>query len=112
MIRHRVRRHIGNGAPLRGDDGTPTELAGPDDDDTAVERVPGPQSVNDFGNGGIALPNAPSVALHERLGFRKVAHFEQVGHKLGRWVDVGYWQLLLQPTASSDALATADSGTD
>lgn len=45
--------------------------------------------------GGIALPNAASVALHERLGFRKVAHFEQVGYKLGRWIDVGYWQLLL-----------------
>lgn len=45
--------------------------------------------------GGVALPNAASVALHERFGFRKVAHFGQVGHKLGRWVDVGYWQLLL-----------------
>ncbi|HET9819081.1 MAG TPA: arsinothricin resistance N-acetyltransferase ArsN1 family B [Rhodanobacteraceae bacterium] len=45
--------------------------------------------------GGVALPNRASVALHERFGFRKVAHFEQVGHKLGRWVDVGYWQLLL-----------------
>jgi L-amino acid N-acyltransferase YncA len=46
--------------------------------------------------GGIALPNPASVALHEHLGFRKVAHFEQVGWKLGRWIDVGYWQLLLQ----------------
>ena len=45
--------------------------------------------------GGIALPNAASVALHERLGFRKVAHFEQVGYKQDRWIDVGYWQLLL-----------------
>lgn len=45
--------------------------------------------------GGIALPNERSIRLHERLGFRKVAHFEQVGHKQGRWVDVGYWQLLL-----------------
>jgi len=45
--------------------------------------------------GGIALPNASSVGLHERLGFKKVAHFEQVGYKQGRWVDVGYWQLLL-----------------
>jgi L-amino acid N-acyltransferase YncA len=45
--------------------------------------------------GGIALPNDASVALHERLGFRQVAHFEQVGHKFGRWIDVGYWQLLL-----------------
>jgi L-amino acid N-acyltransferase YncA len=46
--------------------------------------------------GGIALPNAASIALHERLGFRKVAHFEQVGRKFGQWIDVGYWQLLLQ----------------
>ena len=46
--------------------------------------------------GGIALPNASSIGLHERLGFRKVAHFEQVGFKQGRWVDVGYWQLLLE----------------
>jgi phosphinothricin acetyltransferase len=45
--------------------------------------------------GGIAQPNDASVALHERLGFRKVAHFEEVGFKQGRWVDVGYWQLLL-----------------
>ena len=42
--------------------------------------------------GGIALPNRGSVALHEKFGLRKVAHFEQVGYKLGRWVDVGYWQ--------------------
>ena len=42
--------------------------------------------------GGIALPNAPSVALHERMGFVKVAHFREVGWKLGRWIDVGYWQ--------------------
>jgi phosphinothricin acetyltransferase len=45
--------------------------------------------------GGIALPNEGSQALHERFGFRKVAHFEQVGFKFGRWVDVGYWQLIL-----------------
>jgi phosphinothricin acetyltransferase len=45
--------------------------------------------------GGIALPNPASIALHERLGFRKVAHFEQVGRKFGSWIDVGYWQLLL-----------------
>jgi L-amino acid N-acyltransferase YncA len=45
--------------------------------------------------GGIAQPNPASVRLHEALGFRKVAHFEQVGFKQGRWVDVGYWQLLV-----------------
>jgi phosphinothricin acetyltransferase len=43
--------------------------------------------------GGIALPNAASVALHERLGFTKVAHFKDVGCKFGRWIDVAYWQV-------------------
>jgi len=45
--------------------------------------------------GGIALPNAASVALHERMGFAKVAHFREAGWKLGRWIDVGYWQRML-----------------
>ncbi|HEX2529944.1 MAG TPA: arsinothricin resistance N-acetyltransferase ArsN1 family B [Burkholderiaceae bacterium] len=45
--------------------------------------------------GGIAQPNEASVALHEKLGFHKVAHFPQVGFKLDRWLDVGYWQLIL-----------------
>ena len=45
--------------------------------------------------GGIALPNAASAGLHEALGFRKVAHFSEVGKKFGRWVDVGYWELRL-----------------
>jgi L-amino acid N-acyltransferase YncA len=45
--------------------------------------------------GGIALPNDASVALHEKFGFKKVAHFEQVGFKFNRWIDVGYWQLIL-----------------
>jgi phosphinothricin acetyltransferase len=42
--------------------------------------------------GGIALPNPVSVALHEKFGLEKVAHFPEVGFKQGRWVDVGYWQ--------------------
>jgi L-amino acid N-acyltransferase YncA len=45
--------------------------------------------------GGIALPNAASVALHEKLGFEKVAQFKEVGFKFGRWTEVGYWQLKL-----------------
>ena len=46
---------------------------------------------------GIAQPNARSVRLHERLGFAKVAHFAEVGFKLGMWLDVGYWQMRLAP---------------
>jgi L-amino acid N-acyltransferase YncA len=45
--------------------------------------------------GGVALPNAASVALHERLGFTKVALFKEVGFKFGRWIDVAYWQFAL-----------------
>ncbi len=45
--------------------------------------------------GGIALPNDASIRLHERLGFKKVGHFEKVGFKHEQWVDVGYWQLQL-----------------
>jgi phosphinothricin acetyltransferase len=41
---------------------------------------------------GIALPNERSQGLHESFGFRKVAHFSEVGFKMGRWVDVGYWE--------------------
>jgi L-amino acid N-acyltransferase YncA len=46
--------------------------------------------------GCIALPNDASVALHEKLGFRKIGIFDQVGRKFGRWVDVGYWELALE----------------
>ncbi len=41
---------------------------------------------------GIALPNDSSIRFHEKLGFEKVAHFKEVGYKLGRWIDVGYWE--------------------
>jgi phosphinothricin acetyltransferase len=41
------------------------------------------------------LPNPASVRLHEALGFAPVGIFREVGFKLGRWIDVGYWQLPL-----------------
>lgn len=45
--------------------------------------------------GGITLPNRSSIALHEKFGMTKVAHFKEVGYKFGQWLDVGYWQVLL-----------------
>ncbi|MDF7809184.1 GNAT family N-acetyltransferase [Pontiellaceae bacterium B12219] len=45
--------------------------------------------------GGIALPNPASVKLHERFGFKKVAHFNEMGRKFNQWIDLGYWELLL-----------------
>lgn len=45
--------------------------------------------------GGIALPNPASIALHEKFGFEKVAHFKKVGRKFEKWIDVGYWEIIL-----------------
>jgi phosphinothricin acetyltransferase len=46
--------------------------------------------------GGITLPNPASVALHEKFGMKQAGHFPEVGHKFGRWLDVGYWQMELK----------------
>ena len=43
----------------------------------------------------IALPNDPSVTLHESMGFTKVGAIPQAGRKFGRWIDMGYWQKML-----------------
>jgi L-amino acid N-acyltransferase YncA len=49
---------------------------------------------------GIALPNPGSIALHESAGFEPVGVLRSVGYKLGRWCDVGWWQLGLQDYCS------------
>lgn len=48
--------------------------------------------------GGVALPNEASVHLHEKLGFNKVAHFSEQGFKFEKWIDVAYWELILNET--------------
>jgi phosphinothricin acetyltransferase len=45
--------------------------------------------------GAISLPNAASVRLHEKLGFRPVGAYQRVGYKLGAWHDVALWQCSL-----------------
>jgi L-amino acid N-acyltransferase YncA len=45
---------------------------------------------------GITLPNPGSVGLHEAVGFQPVGVYRAVGHKLGSWHDVGWWQLALR----------------
>jgi L-amino acid N-acyltransferase YncA len=42
---------------------------------------------------GIAQPNEGSVGLHESLGFTQIGMYPEVGFKLGKWHDVGYWRL-------------------
>lgn len=41
--------------------------------------------------GGVTLPNAASVGLHEALGYRAVGVFPAAGYKFGAWHDVGFW---------------------
>jgi phosphinothricin acetyltransferase len=41
---------------------------------------------------GIALPNPASIALHERFGFKRVAHFTEQGRKFGRYWDVAWFE--------------------
>jgi phosphinothricin acetyltransferase len=45
----------------------------------------------------ITMPNEQSVGLHEKFGFKKAAEFVETGYKLDRWLNVGYWQLILGP---------------
>lgn len=43
---------------------------------------------------GIALPDKPSVRLHEKVGMHCVGTLTRMGYKLGQWWDVGYWQIV------------------
>ena len=40
----------------------------------------------------ITLPNDASIALHERFGFTSVGVLHDVGHKLGRYWDVAWYE--------------------
>jgi L-amino acid N-acyltransferase YncA len=52
---------------------------------------------------GIALPNGPSVALHESLGFAPVGVFRRIGFKFDRWHDLGFWEKPLLPYVADPA---------
>ncbi|WP_320008637.1 GNAT family N-acetyltransferase [Maridesulfovibrio sp.] len=46
--------------------------------------------------GGIDAENAGSIALHKKLGFEYVGTLNQVGFKFGRWLNLAFFQLLLE----------------
>ncbi len=46
--------------------------------------------------GGVCTEQADSLRLHEALGFTKVAQFREVGFKFGRWLDVAYFEKVLE----------------
>ena len=59
---------------------------------------------------GITLPNARSVALHERLGFLPLVVYRGIGFKAGAWHDVGWWHLVItrHPPSPSDPKPLAE----
>lgn len=41
---------------------------------------------------GISLPNNASILFHESMGFKKIAEYDKIGYKFGKWHSVGWWQ--------------------
>lgn len=60
----------------------------------------------------INLPNDKSVALHENFGFKHFATYEQVGYKLGKWKNVGWWRLILNEFGNEPEPPVNFSGMD
>ncbi len=56
--------------------------------------------------GGITLPNPASERLHEKMGFKFIGRFPEVGFKMGQWYDVGYWQLTLPKPKAPEEVKT------
>ena len=48
----------------------------------------------------ITAENESSMRFHERLGFRQVSLYKEVGQKFGRWLDVADMELLLTDKSS------------
>lgn len=49
--------------------------------------------------GGIDAANAASIAVHEKLGFTPAGIVRQAGFKFGRWLDLAFYQLILDTPA-------------
>lgn len=50
--------------------------------------------------GGIDSGNAASVALHSKLGFTHAGIIRQAAYKFGRWLDLSFYQLILDTPAN------------
>lgn len=57
----------------------------------------------------ITLPNEASVRFHEKCGFAWFATYNKVGYKLGKWHNVGWWQLDINTDTAEPALPIAFS---
>jgi len=45
--------------------------------------------------GAVDAENPISIRLHESLGFERVAHFREIGHKFNRWLDLICFEKIL-----------------
>lgn len=50
--------------------------------------------------GGIDAANATSIDLHRKLGFEHAGTIRQAGFKFGRWLDLVFYQLILETPAA------------
>jgi L-amino acid N-acyltransferase len=50
--------------------------------------------------GGIDAANSVSIALHERLGFTHAGTIKHAAYKFGRWLDLAFYQLILETPSS------------
>ncbi|NNC82353.1 MAG: N-acetyltransferase [Flavobacteriales bacterium] len=49
---------------------------------------------------GITRPNPSSERFHERLGFKKIFSYEDIGYKKGQWHSVDWYRKDLMPPAA------------
>ena len=52
----------------------------------------------------ITLPNDRSTAFHEKFGFTYLFTFKNIGFKLGKWHDVGWWFLQINSYPGNPSL--------
>jgi len=58
---------------------------------------------------GITTDNTASERLHEAAGFVRCGAYHRAGFKLGKWHDVGYWEMHLHDDAPPPPLRTVSS---
>ena len=57
----------------------------------------------------VTSENTASMAFHEAMGFEKMADFDGMGHKFGRWLGVRYYRKnLRRPSDDTDELLPQD----
>ena len=52
--------------------------------------------------GGIDAGNQASISLHEKLGFAHAGTIRHAGFKFGRWLDLAFYQLILETPTKPD----------